>query len=392
MKKNFLIVIISFFLFTSLVLAESDFSFISRENIRLDESLTSVSSVNYQRPQQIFVSHIKPAHGYLLNDTANWMRLFHYYITTRLELPDMPFNYVIDSSGDIYEVIEDAEGRVSYMDIDEGAVMIGYLSESSDLTPSAQRAFKSLIETYSYKFGISKSQVQPVDFVISQDSSLPSYERSESFFKENFLSMIEKFEYSQESNLRFSGEIIDLNYEKTVESGDELEISFILKNTDAFSWYIDEGFVFLSTADGQESPFAINQVWDSFSKPLALEEQILLPGDEIEVSFKIGTEGVLPDKHEASFKFVMLPEIDVEGTEFTVEFEIDKGDCKVVQIRPTNTGALTVYGCPSYTCEMVAGANSGERYLVVDEEDAWYKISIEGVEGWVTIHYATPVD
>ena len=392
MKKNIFLLIILFLFSASLVVAETNFSFTSRENLKLDESLSPNIEINYHRPQQILVFHIKPSHSYLSNDTATWMRLFHYYITTRLEFPDMPFNYVVDSSGNIYEAIEGSEGRASYIQGEEGSVVVAYFSESSDFSPSARRGFKNLIESYSYKFGIPKNRVKPIDLIISPESELPFYEESEGIFSQSFFSMIDDFEYSDTMNLTFSGEVIDVEYDESIQSGERLEVSLVLKNTDSFSWYLDEGMVFLSTADGEESQFAINQDWDSFSKPLSLESQTVLPGDEIEVSFELGTEAILPGNYETEFKFVVLPEADVVGSEFEVNFEITKGDRKVVQIRATNTGALTVYGCPAYTCEMVAGAISGERYVVLDEEDAWYKISVDGVEGWVTIHYATPVD
>ena len=392
MRKNILLLIILFLFSTSLVLAEVNFSFTNRRNLQFDESLSSNIEANYHRPQQILVFHIEPTHNYLLNDTPTWMRLFHYYIVTRYEYPDMPFNYVIDSSGNIYEAIEDSEGRASYIEGEQGSVTVAYLSETSTFSPSAQRGFRELIEGYSYKYAIRKDRVKPVELIISENSSLPSYESSEGVFQESFLSMIEDFEYSETMNLRFSGEVKDIQHQKNIESGERLEISFILKNTDNFSWYIDEGFVFLSTIDGEESPFAINQVWDSFSKPFALESQTVFPGEEMELSFELETESILPGNYELGFKFVMLPDIDILGSEFIVNFEIDRGERKVVQIRRTNTGELTVYSCPSYTCTLVAGAISGEKYLVLDEEESWYKISVDGVEGWVTMHYATPVD
>ncbi len=392
MKKTLLFLTILFLLFSSFSFAENGFLSLERKNLKFDESLTSSSEINYQRPRQIFVAHIKPGNNYLLNDTAGWMRLLHYYITTRLEFPDMPFNYIIDSSGNIYEALEDAEGRKAHMDVEDGTVMVGYLSESPDFSPSAQRGFKDLIENYSYKFGIPRRRVLPVEFIISEDSLLPSHQPAEGGFRISFLDMTDKFEYSSESNLRFSGEVKNLNYERVVQAGEKLEVSLTLKNTDSFSWHIDEGFIFLATSDGEESPFAINQVWESFSRPLSLKGQMVLPDGEVELSFELDTEGVLPDEYELEFKFVTLPDIDVKGSKFSVNFEVEKGNRKVVQIRPTNTGALTVYSCPDHSCEMVAGAISGERYLVLEEENSWFKINVDGVEGWVIMHYATPVD
>lgn len=393
MKKKILFLIIFAFLFSTFVFGEEGFRSVKREDLKLDEALSVESSVNYSRPQKILVAQVGPSHEYLLNDTKTWLRLFHYYNATRLNLPDIPFNYIVDRSGNIYEGLENAEGRAPYIDSEDGVVLIAYFSNSADITLPAQKAFQNLIENYSYKFGIEKIRVEPIDvFLENDDSVLLSQKASEGLFRVMFLEMIQKFEYSKESNLRFSGKVEDLKHEESVTSGEELKVEFVLKNTDSFPWYIDEGFLFLSTGDGEESPFAINQVWESFSKPLSLEPQVVLPGGEVEITFELDTEGVLPGKYESSFKFVMLPDINVVGSELEIDFEVEKGDRKVVQIRPTGTGALTVYSCPEYTCEMVAAAVSGERYLVIEEKERWYKISVDGVEGWVTIHYATPVD
>ena len=386
MKKVFLFVTITFFLYASLSFVEANLSFVSRTNLKLDESLSATQEEVSHRPQKFFVTHIEPSNRSLYGDTRDWIRLFHYYTSTRLETPEIPFNYIIDTSGNIFET---SKNSTSY--VEPGAVLVGYVSESEDVTHLAQKSFQNLIEDYSYRFGIEGDRLDVVEILFSE-GSLPVYEKTSSDFKHSFLKKAKDFEYSEESNLRFSGSIEDLNYDESVEIGEELNVSFSLKNSDTFPWYVDEGYVFLTTADGEESGFAINQVWDSFSKPFALESQVVYPGEEVELSFELGTDGILPGEYEADFKFVMLPEIEVEGTEFSVNFEIIKGESKIVEIGRTNTGALSVYSCPEYTCEMVAGAVSGERYIVLEEQERWYKIIVDGVEGWVTVHYATEVD
>ncbi len=393
MKRKLFFLITSWLLFSSFILAQESVSFIKRTELKLDESLTNVSTFVYSRPQKIYITNIKPNHNHLLNRSDVWIRLFHYYGATRLGLPDIPYNYIVDRSGDIYETLENSEGRKPSVEIEEGGVLIGYLSDTSDLTIPAQRAFKELVENYSYKFGISGERIEVIDLdLIEEENVKLSYKAPESSFSANALNMIQSFQFSEQSNLRFSGQISELKYEESFNSGEKLKVDFVLKNTDSYPWYVDDSFVFLSTSDGEESIFAVNQVWDSFSKPFSLDSQVVLPGQELDLSFELDSEGVLPGVYIQGFKFVMLPDIDIAGTEFEIEFELKKGERKIVQIKPTGTGALTVYDCPEYTCEMVAAAKSGQRYLVVEELDRWYKISVDGVEGYVTIHYATLVD
>jgi hypothetical protein len=397
MLRKIFFLIILLISFTGVLFSRDNFVVVSRNNLGLDDSLTNKEFVKYSRPQKILITRLNPAHEYLLNDTKAWIRLLHYYGTTRMGLPDIPFNYVVDRSGNIYEGLENAEGRVPYLENEDGAILLGYFSSSADLTMPAQEAFKNLVENYSYKFGIPKTKVEAVDVFLSQgnEENAPrflEYKSSEGLFQVNILEMAQKFKYSKESNLLFSGKVENLEYKKDVNSGDNLKVNFSLKNNDSFPWYVDEGLIFLSTADRKDSPFAINKVWDSFTRPLSLTSQVILPGSSVDLAFELSTDAVLPGKYEEKFKFVTLYNTDVKGTEFEVNFDINRGEKKVVQIRPTGTGALTVYGCPEYTCEMVAAAISGEKYLVLEEKGNWYKISVDGVEGYVTIHYATLVD
>ncbi len=383
-------------MFTTFVFTQEAFTILKRKDLGFDESLTPSTEVSYSRPKQILVTHVVPKHENISGDFKSWLQFFHYYSLTRLRLPDLPFNYILDNEGNIYEGFENPENRIPYLDAGDGIVLIAYVSNSTDLTIKAKESFKDLVEKYSYKFGIQEEDLDVVEvFLEEADDEKPallSYKPTDGIFKSEFLRTAKKFKYSKEANLRFTGKVEELDYGKSVKSGETLQVKFSLKNTDTFPWFVDSNYIFLSTADGEESQFAVNQVWDSFSKPFALKSQSILPGESIELEFKLDTSGVVPDKYKADFKFVMLPDIDVQGTEFSVDFEIEKGERKVVEIRPTGTGALTVYECPKYSCAMVAGAKSGEKYLVLEEEELWYKISVDGVEGWVTIHYADLVD
>ncbi len=396
MKKKFVFFLIFCVLFTTLALAEVSDTVIKRKDLGFDEALTPKTEINYSRPKQILVTHIVPEHEDVLRDFKSWLQFFHYYSMTRLRLPDIPFNYIVDSEGNIYEGLENSENRTPFLDAGDGIVLIAYISTDSSMSNQAKEAFKNLVEKYSYKFAIQEEDIDVVEVFLEEPAgdSLPllSYKPTDTAFKKELLEIVKKFKFSEEANIRFSGSVDELKYENVVKSGDSLSVKFSLKNEDTFPWFVDSNEIFLSTADGEESIFAANQIWDSFSKPFALKKQIILPGESVDLSLKLDTEGIVPGDYEAEFKFVMLPDIDVKGTEFKVKFKIDKGDRKVVQIKRTGTGALTVYECPRYNCAMVAAAKSGERYLVVDEEELWYKIVVEGVEGWVTIHYADLVD
>lgn len=396
MKSKLVFFLIFCLFFTTFALAEVGDITIKRKKLNFDEDLTPDTEMKYSRPKQILVAHIIPEHENILKDFKSWLQFFHYYSMTRLRLPDIPFNYIIDEQGNIYEGLENTENRSAFLDAGDGIVLIAYISSDLSMSERAKDSFKNLIEKYSYKFAIQQEDVDVVEVFLKESdensASLLSYKPTDNLFKNEFLNLVKRFKFYDEPNIRFSGSVEDLAYPNSVKSGDSLSVKFSLKNKDSFPWFVDSNEIFLSTVDGEESIFAANQLWDSFSKPFALKKQIILPDEFINLTLKLDTEGIVPGEYEADFKFVMLPDIDVKGSDFKVKFRIDKGNRKVVQIRRTGTGALTVYECPAYNCAMVAAAKSGEKYLVVDEQELWYKVIVEGVEGWVTIHYADLVD
>ena len=383
-----------FCFFGAFVFARFDIN--SRAEIGLDESISENIERNHRKPEKILVAQVEASNIHLANNTESWIRLSHYYAITRLGFADIPFSYIIDRHGQIYEVMDTTKGMIPYMDTGEGIVLVGYFSESSDISLSAQRALQNLMQDYSYKYGIPKSKVDAVELeMIEGDERSPavfSYSLSESLFAKHFTDITEDLRYFNRPNISYTANITDLNHEQEVEVGEKLEVNFKLKNMDDFVWYVDEGLVFLSTVDNVESPFFSNQVWDSFSKPFSLESQVVMPGEEIELSFELSTEFVLPDVYKEEFEFVMLPDNVVDGSQFSVEFEVLRGEVQIVEIHMTGAGAITVFECRQFTCPMAAIAPSGNRYVVLEEIDNWYLIHVDGVEGWVSHHYVDLIE
>ncbi len=396
MKKITIIILIIFSFFTISVLARENLNIILREDINIDEYITQTIPDRSKNIEKILVAQIIPENKILANDTANWISIFHYYSITRLGFPDIPFNYIVDREGNIYEGMNPSEGIVPFVDTDKGLILIGYLSETSDITNSAQNSIGGLIEYYSFNYGISRQNVLAVDLgilhAIDGSPSFLTYEPCTTRFSERFTDTIKDLKYSEESNLEFSGSILELEYERNIYIGDMIEVKFKLKNEDYLPWHIEEGSLFLSTLKNKESIFAVNQVWESFSKPFSLEEQTIKPGEEIELDFVLNAKHVLPGKYVEEFEFVMIPKGSLKGTEFKLEFEVKKGNREIVEIQRTGTGELTVYSCPGHDCDQVAGVKMGSKHVVLETKDNWHKIHVDGVEGWVISNFAKIID
>lgn len=344
-------------------------------------------------PEKFLVSQITTDNTSLVYDTEAWLNLLNYYSITRLGFSEIPFNYIIDREGNIYEGV--GTSHKSYVDSSEGVVLVGYFSNSLDLTPGAKKSLRSLIEDYSYKYGISRHNVLFVDLGLVKnaeaESSMFSFTPSSSILRESFDEIIKNFRYSNEINLEFSGSISSLNYRRSVNVGDLLRVKVSLENKDDFAWYIDEGFLFLSTIDSVESKFAINQVWDSFSKPLSVKPQVVYIGDELETVFHLQTSYILPGKYTESFEFVIINNKAVKNSRFVLNFEVSRGDAKIIEIQRTGAGRLAVYECPQFTCTIMGSVFSGEQHVVLEKAGDWYKIHFDGVEGWVTAHHVNEI-
>lgn len=58
-------------------------------------------------------------------------------------------------------------------------------------------------------------------------------------------------------------------------------------------------------------------------------------------------------------------------------------------IRDTPTGWLRVREEPSLNASESGKVNPGESFDLIDEQDGWYKIKIDGKEGWVSSQYSS---
>ncbi len=54
-------------------------------------------------PQKVYISQLEGYNKEFLGKSNEWIKTLYYYSVTRLGLNDIPYNYLIDKSGNIYE-------------------------------------------------------------------------------------------------------------------------------------------------------------------------------------------------------------------------------------------------------------------------------------------------
>ncbi|HNW23306.1 MAG TPA: hypothetical protein PKH06_00910 [Candidatus Dojkabacteria bacterium] len=386
-------ILLSFiFCFTTVLFAYAT-DITTRESIGFDETLSNKSDI-YSLPQKIYISQLNGFSTDLNDDSQSWIKLLYYYSVTRLKLNDIPYNYLIDRSGNIYEGAQGGIGINPGLQGGDGVVLIGIMDDSTTLSPRTYSSLISFIEDLSYKYGIKKDNWDFVDLKISKkDNSLSylTYTSSQKALRNSVLNALEEVEWSNTENLKYKGSIVSVENDKEVEIGKRLTVKVKIKNENDFTWFGGSTYIYVSTKDSADSPHAINGVWESFSKPTYIKGTYIKAGDTGEVSFELNAKSK-PGTYKESYYFMKSAENTVEGSEFDVEFTIVKGNNKLIEIVSPEYGFVNIRECRWYSCAKIEVANEGDVFITTKKEEGWYEIVFnDGVKGWVYQKYAREI-
>ena len=160
-------------------------------------------------------------------------------------------------------------------------------------------------------------------------------------------------------------------------------------NKNDFPWFSNGDFIYVSTKNGSDSSFAVNGKWDSFSKPLAIEDKVILPNEELPITFEMQAM-LLPGKFSQKFVVMKLPNNIFENSNFTVSFNIAKGNYKLVKI--VDIPSLNVRECIGSNCKVVTQVGENQIFIMLEQNAGWYRIrySAKGT-GWVYGKYVQPL-
>lgn len=356
-----------------------------------DGSLVQGIEYTYSEPRKFLFVQVEGRYNELALDSKEFLNTVYYYSITKLKLGHMPFHYAIGESGNTYKT-----GSYDVVQItDEPYIVVAYLSNNGQLSNKSRKAVQDIAEEISYTYGLSEYDVNSIS-IAQTENSFSEIELGEpnTLFQDSIDLALENWEGYQREHREYIAEVVSVEYPESVEVGADLEVKAVFRNGNDFVWTSNKSPVYISTADSEESIFAVNEVWDSFSRAIHIpSDTFVLPGDEIELTFSLDPK-VAPGEHSEDFALLKFDGEKFKGSEFTVDFNVQKGDQDLVRIDSPEAGYVNIRNCRRFSCDQVDVVNDGEVYPVVEyHESCWYKIRYaEGKEGWFYCPYAEEVE
>ena len=364
------------------------FSSYSTKTQKFDLSLSDQSTTVYTPPERIYITQITTQSNSISRDPSLWVKTLYYYFITRLYLPDIPYAYLIDENGAIYDGKTGGIGANLKFEALDSAILIGYLSNSSSLSSRAEASLKDLIETLSAEWGI--ESVKPVKLNILQgENKLSSIEivDSSSEFSNSLNKTLSNLKLSSDEHHNYIAKIESVDYPKESVIGSRIKIKVKFTNKNTFPWFTQSEPIYISTKSGEESKLAINKVWSSFSKPLEITGKIIKPDESIEAEFEVEAK-VLVGEISETFVLQKIGVGNFTDSEFEVKFNVIKGSNTLVQVYSPQYGFVNIRTCRWSSCEIIDSPKEGSVYILLAEEEGWYKIQYApGVEGWAMGKY-----
>ncbi len=389
-------------LFTTLILVSSFFqtsvkalTITSRDDLGIESGITK-EDLAYSLPQETVIAPIFLGVDSSKISQKEWVESLYYYTIEKLGFTDLPFHYIVTSTGDVYQGnLGGDERKVKVDGIGANVILVAYLSSSKQNTfdPKADENIKNLLKTISNKNSIKAQSIIVSGIKFIKDVTNKTVSISSEEILGDWSTKLEDYKTYVASNYAPESKSYTVDVSNIVLSsteampGEEVSGTVTIKNTGSNGLYGGtDNEIVASKDDGGPSQFFINNVWLSRSQfSLMTENQNILPTQEATLNFKIKAPLA---KGELSETFVLktLGGANITAsTSMNLKLTLKPSDKRIIQIQNTELGYLKVRSEPSTLGPEIDQAASGQRYFVIEDAGNGYlKIDLgDGKSGWV---------
>jgi hypothetical protein len=374
-------------------------SITKKSDLNLDTSVI-VDTDNYGKPASVLVAPI-----FLDTETEvdprEWYRgLFYYLSSDRYNFKDIPFHYVLDKNGTVYEGIKGGVERSALVEGGpEDPIVVAYLANRGDTDFSStailqlENLLLNIANENSLRPEAANYKVTGLKLQIDETKKIVNLSAEEIFgsWKLSYDRIIGKLAGSyRPTPKQYAIDLVSVeNPNAKVKVNAQVVIKIKVKNTGAYSLYSgDDSELILSTKSGKDSQFFLNNIWLTKSQVSVMANgSSLRPGQEATFEVKV----LAPfgsGKFSDMFYLRTAGGQNFKDKEVTVSFEVDRGNLKILEITQTETGTLNVRDNPSSGARVIGRASPGQRYEWTQQQNGWYAIKYEGATGWILGKYA----
>lgn len=387
--KNLVYTIISVLILSLFTLGKVQaFSYYSVSTQKFDTTLLADIEKTYATPQKILITQIGTKSKELEKKTTEWVNSLYYYSITRLKLPDLPYTYLLDENGIIYQGNSGIQGVNTGIAEAGGSIIIGYLSNNSSLTKRAETSLYTMVDELSSTWGISEIQTIKLKITKNENSvSTLSYETTDGDLNTSINDLFRNWKPAEKVERKYIAKIENLEYTPEIEVGKRTTVKLDIKNMNDFPWFTDSDPIYISVANNKESAFAVNQVWESFSKPISISDKTILPNQSVHIEFDMEAK-VKVGQIKETFVVFQKSEAPFQDSSFEISLNVVKGDKTLVEVVSPQYGFVNIRDCKGQGCKIIDTLKEGEVFILVAEEDGWSKIQYgQEVEGWVVSRF-----
>ncbi len=329
----------------------SELKIVPRSELSLDKILGSYAVSNYSPWTKAELWSLNSTDPALIQTPTEWLRGLYYHAVVHLLLPDLPFQYLIDPAGVVYEGRSGGNWAVT-TDISSGllsssqapitrpgVVEVGYLG-AKEVSPAAGESFRKLV------------------LWLGQPPKLAA----------------------------LAGPLTDV----TVDAGKQVEVSLSFHNSGFATWSNFGDQRVLLSSGARISIFYTSGNWVDNTHPATLNQTYTPNGQDGKFKFLLTAPAYGGDFDEI-FNLTQGARV-AEGSEIHLKVHVSGPPKPVAQVKIEDTGVgfLRVRSGSGVGYAEIARVIPGETYELLSEQSGWYQIKLkDGRSGWVSAQFVT---